>query len=256
MLEFTRLPQIACVETDRFCDACGYNLRTQAVRRDPRTEILLCRCPECGRFHPASEAATAGRLWLQRLMTLLLAFWIILIGSAVCGFAVGQGSITAFTLDALTYNERVSMPGGRSGRYTYVLQPRPVVREPGLLCAISGSTSLGLGLFASFAAVVVFPHWRRWIYSAVALAWPVAVALVVVYIWWTVAPHLMRWGWPYIWGHALVCILGGVVGAAIGRPLARLIVRLCLPPRLRPALSYLWVADGLPPPSGAEVPQR
>ena len=39
---------IASVELDRFCVGCGYNLRTLAVFADPRTEIPIVRCTECG----------------------------------------------------------------------------------------------------------------------------------------------------------------------------------------------------------------
>jgi hypothetical protein len=250
-LDFAALPPVACVETDRFCDHCGYNLRTQAVRRDPRTEILLCRCPECGRFHPAGVTTTAGRVWLQRLTTLLLAFGILLIISTAIGIVLSQGAITCFTLDELTYTERAPRPAAGTGSYTYVLQPKPTYREREILYGVSGFTSLGLGLLASLATVVVLPHWPRRAYTAVAVAWPIAVALVVSYIWRLMAPHLTAWGASYIWAHALICMLGGVVGVMIGRPLARLVVRICLPPRVRPVLSFLWLADGCEPPSGA-----
>jgi hypothetical protein len=249
-----RWAQVACVETDRFCDRCGYSLRTQAVRRDPRTEVLLCRCPECGRFHPAAEAATVGRVWLQRLATVLLACWIMFIASTAVTILVSQGAITCFTLDELTRTVPARMLlSGRSVNYTHMLVPRTEYRELGLLYTVSGSTSLGLGLVASFAAVIVLPHWRRRAYTAVAVAvaWPIAVALVVVYIWRQMAPHLTAWGASYIWGHTPICVLGGVVGVMIGRPLARAVVRACLPPRVRPVLSFLWLADGMEPPSGA-----
>lgn len=48
---FEDWPEISRVETDRFCFRCGYNLHQQSVRRDPRTEVLVSRCPECGTFH-------------------------------------------------------------------------------------------------------------------------------------------------------------------------------------------------------------
>ena len=64
---FERLPVIAHIETDRFCQRCSYNMRTQAVRRDPRTELLLARCPECGRFDSVRDHVTATKAWVQRL---------------------------------------------------------------------------------------------------------------------------------------------------------------------------------------------
>lgn len=39
----------ACIELDRFCEECSYNLRTLAVTPDPRTGIPVVRCTECGK---------------------------------------------------------------------------------------------------------------------------------------------------------------------------------------------------------------
>ncbi len=246
---FDAWPLIASVELDRFCDRCGYNLRTQAVRRDPRTEVLLCRCPECGRFQAAADAATTSRAWLQRLATLALAWWIGLIGSLALGIALGQGGITVFTLDALTTYRRVPMPlPGNPQAFQYILQ-RQSCSEWKVLYAFSGGISLLLGFVAGAGLVVALHHWRRWGYAATAIGVPVLVAAVVALIWWGHAPHLLRWAFWYMAAHTLLCMLGGLVGTGTGRPLARLIVRTCLPPRLRPVLAFLWLVDGKAPPS-------
>jgi hypothetical protein len=96
-LRFEDLAPVAFVEIDRYCEACGYNLRTQAVRRDPRTQVLLTRCPECGRHHPAADGTTAARAWVRRFSPLLLCGWVLLVlggvvgvFSAACGISYDQ----------------------------------------------------------------------------------------------------------------------------------------------------------------------
>ncbi len=82
-LVFGSLPLVAEIETDRFCDECGYNLRTQAVRRDTQTGLLLARCPECGRYHAANQETSASRPWLRRLATMLLSWWVLFLAGYV-----------------------------------------------------------------------------------------------------------------------------------------------------------------------------
>jgi len=50
-------PVIGHVQTDTFCEGCGYNLHTQAVVREARLGILICRCPECGAACKAADPA-------------------------------------------------------------------------------------------------------------------------------------------------------------------------------------------------------
>lgn len=64
------------IETDTFCSACGFNLHTQPVWRDPNLNILLARCPECGQHHPAANRTTAPNTFLGRLAFLSLLAYI------------------------------------------------------------------------------------------------------------------------------------------------------------------------------------
>ncbi|MFH1748349.1 MAG: hypothetical protein ABIG44_15055 [Planctomycetota bacterium] len=105
--EFARQPTVAYVETDRYCDNCGYNLRTQAVRPDPRTGILLSLCPECGSFLAARDNVTAGRAWLRRLGTMLVLIWIPMVIGGAIGLWTAQVGVTFGTFDELTTYERV-----------------------------------------------------------------------------------------------------------------------------------------------------
>lgn len=252
-LDFGALPIVSRVEVDRFCDNCGYNLLTQTVRRDPRTQILITRCPECGRIHPAAQVTTVASVWLRRLAMLGLGTWMLFLANVFFWACVSQIAITYFTLDELTTH--VPKPGTPlpvGGNYNpntqYWLQPRHNYRDIEILYAVSAGVSSGLGFVLAWGATVLFPHWRRQAYTVSALAWPVLCGMLVVLIWRTEAPHLLRWGMPYIGGHYLLCCLGGVVAIMIGRPLARLIVRICLPSRARALLAYLWLVDGKTPP--------
>lgn len=249
---FGQLPLAAHVETDCFCPQCGYNLHTQAVRRDPRTQILLTRCPECGRFHPAGHAASASEPWLRRLALLGLVFWISLIISAAISAAFAQGAITFATLDTLTTFVRVAdavrQSPGYHGAY-YLPRPKGEFADWPTLYTLCGLTSLGLGLIMGAGSVIVCHHWRRWAHITMALAWPAATGLFMLWLWHIASYHwLTWWGLPYIAAHALVYMVGSLLGVAFGRPLGRLAVRICLPPRLRPIMAFLWRADGLEPP--------
>jgi hypothetical protein len=183
------LPPVAYIETDRYCEHCGYNLRTQPVVREPHTQFLVARCPECGRFHPAAEHTSAGRLWLRRLATLLLFLWIVVVAHAGAGVLLAQGAWGMLTLEELTHYRRVPLtanPAAKTQRYSYTREVDPNVANFGLFM------TLILGASAATAG------------------------------------------------------LGGL--------LARVIVRVVLPPRVRPTLSFLWLVDGKPLPAGSPGP--
>lgn len=60
------------------------------------------------------------------------------------------------------------------------------------------------------------------------------------------ASHILA---PWVTGFALgLSLLGLCLGLWFGRPLTRWLVRLLLPPRLWAPLSFLWIAEKLPPP--------
>jgi hypothetical protein len=95
--------RVGVIETDLFCDHCGFNLHTQNVWRDERLSILVCRCPECGRHQAAGERTTAAVNWLQRVALAGAMVWIIVSLLFVVGvffFAVG---IHAAAEEGLTY---------------------------------------------------------------------------------------------------------------------------------------------------------
>jgi hypothetical protein len=118
------------IETDTFCDSCGFNLFTQPVWRDDRLQILLCRCPECGRHQPAQNKTTVGNIWLQRLGTFGLILWVGLVLAVVTALFFGMMGMHAVAEEMLTF-EQIETADGRmvqqswnatgTGGYTYTL---------------------------------------------------------------------------------------------------------------------------------------
>ena len=245
----------AYVELDRFCEGCGYNLRTLPVYRDERTEIPVVRCPECGRFQPANDTTTALRPMLHRVTSVLLVVWMLTIIAAFIHLAVAEGALSYATLDELTIH------GGYQSRritntttYTWSGSQGPlqVNRDYAdyelfvtMIMTVSFLVAFGVGLFT----VVVVPHWRRRAYAGLVLALPVVAGALVALIWSKEAPHLFGWGLLYVTSHTGMQMLGGLAGIMFGRPLARVAVRVFLPPGVRPKLAFLWLADGKPLPA-------
>ena len=243
-LDFMALAQVATIETDRYCEGCGYNLRTQAVCRDPRTQILLCRCPECGRYHPAAGASSAAHPWLGRLLTLATGIWVVLLVSILVGWG-----FCLFGLNITTIEE-LARAMDRAGAQTPAERPSAILSSSEYWDVVGGMglLSLGVALVGGVGVAILFPQWRRRAADAVVIAWPLLAGMVV----WAVVldagrrqpPQPIWWTGPYVLGQILVQAVGGLIGAGIGRPLARLAVRVLLPSRLRPFLGYLWRADG------------
>lgn len=250
-LPFELFPEVSSVETDRFCDSCGYNLHGQTVRRDPRLEILLSRCPECGRFQAVADGVSIGRKWLRRLTVGLLLVWV---AGAVMGFialTAGQVGVNLALFDELTRTHSTVVQPATSGTaLTYQFQT--VVKSDyddyELLMATTGVASFGLALLVGALAVVVTHHWRRRAHYALVIGQALFVAVLVDSLWSLQAPDLAGWAIPYICLYAGLRLFGGALGVCSGRPLARGLVRMVLPPRLRPPLAFLWTCDGLVPP--------
>jgi hypothetical protein len=270
---FESLAPVAFVEIDRYCAGCGYNLRTQAIRRDPRTQILITRCPECGCYHAAGDTTTAARVWLGRLGPLFLLAWLAVVLSAALGLFGLMASLSYGTLDELTTWQPISAATGlpatqptitrTQGSWgttviTYttpsrsLLQVRPDPPHYAPFMALFAAGSFAVAGAMVLMLVVVFHHWRRWLYVLVAVAMPLAAAALVIAIWWDEAPHLLDWSLIYIGLHALVQLLGGLTGVAFGRPVARGLVRAFVPTSWRAPLAYLWLIDGKRPPGTAD----
>lgn len=63
---------------DRPCAGCHFNLSGQTIVREPRYNMLIVRCPECGTPAALQEYPTLGR-WAPRLAYLIAAIWFIVL---------------------------------------------------------------------------------------------------------------------------------------------------------------------------------
>lgn len=243
--DFAQQPQASSIETDRFCDNCGYNLLGQVVRQEPHTRLLMCRCPECGEFAPAAAHTTIGQLWLQRGATTLLFVWIVAVIAALIGLAIAQTVISFVPLEQMTSRRyHAYAPAGFGAPSQATVNVRTDYSDGPKLIAFTHGMSLAFGYCTAWLIVLVMPHWRRRYAFLASVAVALTAATIVYCIWLDVAPNLIAWGTRFIGGQALAFVGGGGIAALYGRAVARLIVVLILPPRLRPALSYLWQIDG------------
>lgn len=243
--DFDRLPVLSQLETDRFCENCGYNLRMQGVRRDPRLAILVVRCPECSRYHPVAAAGTLRQIWWQRLATLFILTYALFLLGLMAGFGSTELAIMIGTTEEL--NRRGWSPQG--GQYATRLYQRPHDPDYLTLMALATAGSLATGYVAVALAVTFCHHWYRWGYMALAAALPLLVAAILWLILEYDGPASIRiFAYPYITWLTGWNMIGGLLASRTGRPLARALARLLLPPGLRAYLSCLWSADGLQPP--------
>ena len=98
------------IEVDVFCTHCFYNLHGQVVTIDPQLNFPVCRCPECGRFHPAGNGVTASSVWMRRLATMLLFAWIAIVGAVTLAISFAFFGLGTASVEAFTYYE--SIPNG------------------------------------------------------------------------------------------------------------------------------------------------
>jgi hypothetical protein len=110
------------LEVDAFCTNCGYNLHAQPVTRDARLGIFVCRCPECGQHHPAGVGVTASSVWMRRIASGLLVFWVLVVLNAFFWLSVAFGGLIITHIEVLTTTEMVA-PDGRLVEYIEVPPP-------------------------------------------------------------------------------------------------------------------------------------
>jgi hypothetical protein len=265
------LERFGHLEADVFCEGCGYNLHGQAVTRDERLGIMICRCPECGRYHPAGHGATAKSIWGARLAAAGLLFWVLVVLWAVFMIGLGFGALQVLHFDIFAYRKQVALDGREimylQGAPVYADTQQPVSR----LVAVYSTTpprdgdywrhrwpdvlifyalSLGLGLLAGMLLVVVAWHWRRRRYTLGMLLPFVSAAFVVSFV--VMMDEMFQFIRPWAVSRVLynaslqACFIG--VGVLIGRPVARGLARVIIPPRPRQHLAFLWKIDGKPVP--------
>ncbi len=243
------------IEVDVFCTNCFYNLHGQVVTIDPRLNFPVCRCPECGRFHPAGTGVTSSNVWLRRLASILLFFWVAMVGSAAFAISFACFGVSSASVNAFSYSGQPVKMAGNVWRIPNLLHSWTV---PGnydtntngfdtMMWICAGS--LFLGFVAGMLCVTLLWHWERSRYLWVMLL-PLLPAAALVMIFDSI---------PEYEGIFVQCILrvlvqtgiqgiGIAVGVLVGRKVSRTIVRMIIPPKPRQALAFLWMVDGMKPP--------
>ena len=206
---------LAVIETDAFCERCGFNLRSQPIWRDERLGLLVCRCPECGGHQSATGRASALSPWLHRLALLLTIAWVALslaYAAALFGSLFGLQAFASEQLTVQTMRDEEGAPvqfNWANNKQTIVRadgSPKPVasrhvtisrelhpilggpqppagqyyLRHDALIWLLIGTTFFAACLYAAMAIVAAGTwFWRpRWRY--VWLALPVVVGTLVV----------------------------------------------------------------------------
>lgn len=280
------------LETDVFCVECGYNLHSQPVTRDERLGIFICRCPECGRFHPAGVGITAARPWMNRLATALLVFWVLIVMNAFIWAGVGMGTVMVAHVETQTYRKAVTMDGQpaewknitngpRTGfqvvrkgttqpvgwRYAYSLTKpeddgRHIVWDNAqteynrrMQRLIFASASAGLSLISGMLLAMFLWHWPRGRYRWAALL-PFASGAVLLVIFRVNLEYNDVFGWSIavVLGYALWQGVWITIGTLLGRPVARGLLRMFVPPKARQHFAFLWSVDGKSMPINPRTP--
>ncbi len=245
---FPRWPIRASLEVDRFCLGCGYNLFGQQVRQDPASRLLFVCCPECGRYAAADDGATAGRVWLGRVGTLLLLGLIVAHLLVIAGLALAQliNLVVVFNT-TIDYVYSAGMRGYQVADWT---------AETVLAACLCSTASIVMGFAHAALLPAAVPHWRPAAWLLPVAVWAIGSLLVMLLILWADDVTGQRYGdaWSTIWlrlgVQTLLAIGAAAVAAGLGRRTARLLVTWFVPPRLWPVLAYLWRFDDREPPKG------
>lgn len=280
--------RVSTIVGDRLCIKCGFNLTGQPVMKEPRYELFIARCPECGCVASLQEYPVLGT-WANRWAALAAALWLLLLLGGSFAFAgiltgVSFGSLAEGTRDFADWVGRRAAADETSGFgeqshrfYTaafidiawWEAQDRwALLRQAGGFRGVVLSEVVGpwLGIliggfiFGVIAGVALL-HARRWRLAFVLLL-PIAIAAVFqisIYTSMRTDISLNATAQPselvrlmlaplILAGTNVWAYVGIVAGAWLGRPIARGLMRAFLPPRLRSSLSFLWLADGKTPP--------
>lgn len=240
------------LETDTFCPHCHYNLVSQAVLRDQRLEILVVRCPECGRFSAAGQGATASRVWLNRLATAFAAAWALFLALLLLAATFFLGMMSFGMVMAFAQFKGAPQVGapGTPVTYTYYYVARKASDYPNAASdlrtelIVMVAVTFALAFVAGGMVTVLLWHlrgWRRWL----ALVMPILGCGVAMLIF-SMDPiyeSIRPWGRPRIAGAFALELIGVIVGLQLGRPLVRGILRMLVPPKLRQHFAFLWIID-------------
>jgi hypothetical protein len=260
------------IEIDAFCTGCFYNLHGQVVAIDERLGIPVCRCPECGKYHPAGTGVTAAGVWVRRFASILLFAWIVAVIGSLIAVAGAMAGLDAASIGpyihgywAAPTGQPVDWSGAGSviqGTTTIVKNPVYVTElypwtsdstqpGPGLIgMSLLSSASVVLGLIAGTLCVTLLWHWPRPRYFFAVIVSLIPAALVSIPFATSVEYlHLRTQCLERIGTQAALQCLGILLGVIFGRAISRGVIRSIVPPKPRQALAFLWLVDGKPPPA-------
>ena len=243
--ELEPLAKPARVETDVYCGHCGYNLHTLDIKRDRRLGILVTRCPECGTFHAAGQTTGAGRVWLERLGTMLLTGWVFFILGVLVLCTIFMGTFSAIYLESSVWWQGSS---GLTLRPTATPEQQiEMMIEVTLLFSLSALSAFVAG---TFVAVFLW-HLKRSRLYFLTLIFPFIAASFVALAWLpnSYVNNIREWVVVQILIHLGLQLAVMVIGFAIGRPLARGMLRLLVNRPLLQYVGFLWTIDGKKPPA-------
>ncbi len=236
---------------------------------------MVCRCPECGRFHSAGHRTTATSVWLGRFAGGLLLLWVLIIASAFLLAGITFGAIQFTHIDLYTYMITIGPDGRRvmwsqnaaGSTYVYEDDKTPAVVSRSVYTLVPPTDpryrfnrgwedlilinllSIGSGFAAGVLLVVILWHWQKRRYGWV-LAVPLiasACVLGTIYLF-SDYDFIRGWATRRVLYHAALQCASISLGILLGRPIARAVVRIFIPPRPRQYLAFLWRADGKPMP--------
>jgi hypothetical protein len=253
------------LQVDAFCVTCGYNLHSLEVVRDERLGICVCRCPECGRFHPAGVGVTAAKTWAQRSSTILLVVWVMLALFATFWIIMGMGAVMVAHVDSFSYLKMISMDG-HDVEYTATsggpvlkgtTQPVKQYRNVATLDPPDGFgrgvwdlvpliiDGVLIGFVTGLLLVSFLWHWKRRRYFWMLLL-PLAVAGFVAVIFILDDTYILIHPWIFriVGFYALIEAAFMALGIRVGRAISRGLLNIFVPPGPRQHLAFLWRVDG------------
>jgi len=264
---------------DRICIHCAYNLIGQPIMREPHYNLLIVRCPECGKVTTTQEYPVLGT-WAGRIGTVFAGLWMVIIialfgltSLMIFGLAFGTTDLAVEGYRDVLSDQHNQWQAANPGRATgmtafeswYTSQDRAqLLADAG---GVFGSLNMEF-LPALLATVLLVPivgaMWsvifvaRRagTLISFAIVVWLLALAFASISIidvrttdplwayraaWQEVGVFLL----PVFITVALPCLL---LGLAFGRALARWMVKVMLPPRMWGRMAWLWTTCDLDPP--------
>jgi hypothetical protein len=246
------------IEVDVFCANCFYNLHGQIVTIDPQLNIPICKCPECGRYHPAGTSTTSSSVWMRRLASILLLMWVWFIGAATFAFSGIFFAFAVSSIEAYRLNQSIPISTNK-WHYRAVLYPWQAPGNPDeningittMLWLCAGS--LVTGFVVGMLCVTLLWHWPRQRYLATALL-PLIPAGLLAMIYHSMPEcfDIYNQCIARILSQTAIQTTGILLGILTGRTVSRTIISMIIPPKPRQSLAFLWMVDGKKLPLNSE----